>query len=414
MAILRRAPPPFDWDTTLNRKKGKARLSGVDVWYDFNWPDLFGHDRATFKHGQSLTSIVRNWSPSDKTPCLLLTTRHDVEQRAIQTDTHYVRVIRIKEYLAKASANPAMAYLAITAKEELDDFFDLHLDDTTILRWARREPGRIVCLLQLVAVLMDDDGEEASSLPRYDVGSAIAALEDIAPQLLAGADSDELRGMANWLSGDARGRRALSNVLAEDIPNRIEDVRSRIQEYRELLDKPSTTEITLQEFITEDPSLLGLEYARVRPKAKTTRGEVDFLVQRHDGYHDVVELKAPNDPIIKCDSDEHGGPVAASKYSLGPALARALAQVQVYQRQLTRGAKSMEDDFGIKNTQHPRITIVVGRDHSLPDPQRNILRQLNRNLHGIEIMPYDVLAERAEIQLKNLETLLSAEGLWAD
>lgn len=401
--------PPVEWETPLKRKIGKARLSGLDVWYDFDWVAVFGHDRATFRHGQSLTSVVREWCPADKIPCLLLTANDDAEQRAIHTDTHYVRVIRITKYLAIATANPAMAYLAIAAKEELDELFDLHLDEAAILRWVRRTPQRIVALLQLVATVMGTDDEESSPLPQHDIADAIAALEDIAPRLLHGADVVELRRLANWLSEEKAGRRALLDALADHIPNRIEDARIRLEEYRGLLDDPNTNETTLQQFITDDPSLLGLEYARVQSKVPTTRGEVDFLVQRHDGYHDLVELKAPDDPIIKCDSNDSDAPGPASKYSLGPALAKALAQVQVYQRQLTRGAESMEEDHGIKYTRHPRVTIIVGREQSLPDQEKRILRQLNRNLHRIEIMPYDVLAQRAETQLNNLAVPLSEQ-----
>ena len=38
-----------------------------------------------------------------------------------------------------------------------------------------------------------------------------------------------------------------------------------------------------------------------------------------------------------------------------------------------------------------------------------ILRQLNQSLHGMEVIPYDVLAARADAQLDNLEELLATE-----
>lgn len=43
------------------------------------------------------------------------------------------------------------------------------------------------------------------------------------------------------------------------------------------------------------------------------------------------------------------------------------------------------------------------------ETEEMILRQLNQNLHRMEVIPYDVLAARADAQLANLEALLGTE-----
>lgn len=407
MHTASRAAPPVDWDTPLKRKVGKARLSNIDVWYDFDWVTLFYHDRATFPYGQSLTTAIREHGPPDKIPCLLLTEKDDAQEGVLDTDTHYVCVIRVKEYLLKASSDPAMAYFAIATQVPLDLLFDFHLDEAAILRWIGRKPSRLVDLLQLVVNVMGNDEGEPAAVRDHDVASTMEALGRILPQLLDAGGIDELRRIADLLAEKRAGRIVIADALATRMADRIEDARMHLDEYRKLLDKSDTNETTFQQFITDHPRLLGLEYVRVHPKAKTPRGEIDFLAERYDGYHDLLELKAPEDPIIKCDDDDSETPGSASQYSLGSALANALAQVQVYRRQLTRSAEAMDEDYGVSHTRHPRATIIVGRQDRLSDAGKRILRELNRSLYRIEVMPYDLLARRAEVQLNNVETLLS-------
>ena len=46
-----------------------------------------------------------------------------------------------------------------------------------------------------------------------------------------------------------------------------------------------------------------------------------------------------------------------------------------------------------------------------PPPHRlDILRELNKSLHRVEIVPYDVLAERAEAVLDNVARYVLAAG----
>ena len=354
MARANQNAPPVVWDKPLKRKHSSTRLSGLDVWYDFGWKTVFGHNVAAFPHGQSLTSAIRRRCPTGKTPCLLLTQKDDADQGTTQTDSHYVHVIRVNEYLAKSSSDPAMAYFAITVQEDLDLLLDLHLDEAAMRRWVGSSAGRIVDLLQLIANVLAANNQTRSSFKQSDSARAISALEQIVPQLLDSANIDELRQLANWMASKRTGRTVVQEALADRIRNRIMDVRSHLEEYRLLLREPSTNETRFQRFITDHPRLLGLEYARVRPKVPTPRGEIDFLVERHDGYHDLLELKAPDDPVIRCDGDDSDAPGSASQYSLGPALANALAQVQVYRRQLTRSDESMVEDYGIRHTRHPR------------------------------------------------------------
>ena len=175
-------------------------------------------------------------------------------------------------------------------------------------------------------------------------------------------------------------------------------MRVAARDYRNLLAKSDASETDFQEFIKENPLLLGLEYAEVMSRARFLSGELDFVVRRHDGYRDLLELKGPNEPIILFRGDVEKRP---SAYSLAPKLAQALAQVQLYREWIATSSAENRDLYGV--TRDPRTTIVIGRDDRLPnETARKILRQLNVTLHRMRVLPYDILADRAEAQLANL------------
>ncbi len=49
---------------------------------------------------------------------------------------------------------------------------------------------------------------------------------------------------------------------------------------------------------------------------------------------------------------------------------------------------------------------MIGRADRLPEHSRRVLTELNKSLHRVEVVPYDVLARRAEAVLRNVERYL--------
>jgi len=89
-------------------------------------------------------------------------------------------------------------------------------------------------------------------------------------------------------------------------------------------------------------------------------------------------------------------------------LAQALAQAHVYRDRLTRYPEAAQEFYGLPHTRDPRLIIVIGKADSLPEHRQRVLRELNKSLHRVEIVPYDVLAKRAEAVLDNVELYLVA------
>jgi hypothetical protein len=398
------------------------------VFYEFEWRDVFPDERTQFKNGKSLAKFVKEKCPPGKIPALLLTLRDGVRQGLRQTDRFSVFVVNLAEYRA-AEGDAAISYLAthldvdITDIEQLQDvassadphllrtFIESSLDIGHIAEWALDNSERIEQLRELIG----ETRAEPAGLG--DALEAIGTLSDLSPgdlRVLAeflgtAADREQRLELARAVTSDPTGRYVTGEVFAERIGERIDDARHTLAAYNRLLEDSQSTETAMQRFIEASPWLLGLDYAAIRPRASGPSGAMDFLLERFDGFHDLLELKSPQDAIIRApDIDEGSRVPSPHEYALSATVGQALAQALVYRDRLTRHAGAAMELYGLPQTRDPRLIIVVGRADQLPEHRRRVLAELNKSLHRLEIVPYDVLARRADAALTNVGAYFSA------
>jgi hypothetical protein len=419
----------FTWDAPLYYRHGaEERLCGILVFYDFEWIDVFPDERTQFKNGKSLAKFVQEKCPPGKTPALLLTLQDGVKQGFRQTDRFSICVVNIREYRA-AEGDAAISYLANHLDVDITDIGRLEelaeSADPTVLRtfiassvdighiaeWARGNPERIERLRELIREKSAEPAPLAATL------EALGALADLRPEdvdtlarfLGTPADREQRLELARAITSDPAGRYVTSKVLAERTAQRVADARTAIATYSQLLHDPASNETAMQNFIEANPWLLGLDYAAIRARSRGPSGATDFLLERFDGFQDLLELKSPQDPIVRSPEVAEGGPVPSPhEYALSATVAQALAQAMVYRDRLTRYAEAAEELFGLPHTRDPRLLIVVGRADSLPADRRRVLAELNKSLHRIEVVPYDVLGQRAAAVLNNVESYFTA------
>jgi len=85
------------WPLRLRFKRGsRTLLCGVDIYYDFQWSLVIGHQRGAFKNGKHLAKMARDDCPSAQHPVILLTTRDDVSERPITSGPYFIVVINIE------------------------------------------------------------------------------------------------------------------------------------------------------------------------------------------------------------------------------------------------------------------------------------------------------------------------------
>jgi hypothetical protein len=419
----------LEWDPPLSHRRGGATfLCGIDVYFDFDWFAVCGHDRAQFRNGQCLARLAQANCPDGKTPALLLTARDDVLEHPRATDSHFFLVVNLPRYLAQATGNAAVSYYAgrleseIARMQQLDelasqpDVIEAVLTVERVAEWASGDADRREQLRKALGV-------DESTGTKIDIPALVAALRAleninldsdsvtaIASLFGPGADRERRLELLRAVTEDPDGRYATGVVLAERTAERIADARAAMAAYQTLLDDPGTGETRMQEFIEKNLWLLGLDYAKMVPQQRLLGGTMDFTLERFDGFQDLLELKDPQDPMITVIARDAGGTAAPppSAYTLSPDLAQALGQVHAYRDRLTRHAEATEDLLGLPLSRDPRLIIVIGRVDRLPEHSQRVLRELNKSLHRVEVVPYDVLARRAEAVLDNIEKYLLA------
>lgn len=420
---------PIEWDPPLSFRRGSpCRLAGLDVFYDFDWRSIFFHDRAVFPNGQSLSELARRDCPRGKDPALLLTERDDVEARIEETEDRYIVVVPIREYLQDAGGDAASTYYArLTGKpltrlpslseigftpSELDAFLDANLTAELLSTWAGSSEAR--------SRVLSESTPASNNVGTDEILAALRGIETLDDRLLDEfvayaerlSQGGGLEALLDQVTRSGEGRLATTRALADRLGERIADTRDQIAQYQQLIGSAAVTETDVQGFLETNPWIVGLHYARARARVEIPRGEIDFVLDRYDGFFDIVELKGPGETIVKertSSNASDGRPPTSSSYSLGSALANALAQVHLYRSILDR-SRDLNEQYGLQDTRQPRIIILLGRSTELTSNGHKILRELNVSLHRVEVIPYDLLGRRMTGLLENIEALL--EGRW--
>jgi hypothetical protein len=414
------------WDPPLKSLRGsRKRLSGIKVYYDFVWRETFRSRRRAFPGGQSLTRLVARDCPGHLAPALLLTIRDDVEENAYETDSEYVVVVRVKRYLAEAKPDAAASYYARSFGPGITGLHHLHevssnpkvieaVVDRELADWAKGHEDRIAALRRIAGI---SAGTAAGEADVSAVAAVIRSMVELDPEIVdaleglfsGDVDRDVAIQFLRAVTAQSTGRFVASEVLRQRISDRLNDVRAIADAYSNLLSDPKSTETDLQKFIEANPWLLGLEYVGIRARKALPRGAMDFILERYDGFHDLLELKSPQDPIVVAPDAVDDVPPPAHDFALSPDLAQALAQVHVYRDVLSADEAVVSKLYGLRNTRDPRVFIVIGQTAALPPHRARVLRDLNLTLHRMEVLPYDVLHQRATAMLDNIEIHLAAD-----
>lgn len=426
----------IDWPIPLRIKNASpVRLPGVVVFHDFDWAKTFGNNRSQFRNGRRLALLAQNDCPKGKKPGLLLTTMPDAEETVIESEELYLVVVNVTRYVG-ASADPALTYLASRLKapitalsrtqllrastEDLAWLLDQRLNAVELRRWAATNSVRRDLLASVISTLGDNkspphdpSAETLTTMAPDDVARALLRLEHLGKPLIdaicclleSGVKAEGATRLLRSLTSTDDGRRQAVRVIGQQISQRIADARFAATLYQGLLRNPNTNETDFQRMIEDYPWLIGLDYVEVRHRQEIPRGQLDFIIKRYDGFYDLIELKDPQDPIVAINS-KAATPPSPSDYSLSPVLAQALAQAHAYRDTLTSHEEAMSRLYGLEWTRNPRLIIVIGRLSIMSEAQRRILEQMNLSLHRVEIVPYDLLAERAELFISNVERYL--------
>lgn len=187
----------------------------------------------------------------------------------------------------------------------------------------------------------------------------------------------------------------------EELKNRAEEtlrLRSRhvkeykkiMTEFRLLIEDQDSTETDVHKFIEDKNAvwMFGLEYTSIECKVRFPPGhkkfEFDIMLKRMDGFHDLVELKGPNESIFNARTPNRSKPNVK--------LSEALGQVIVYLNEC--------DTANLARIFKPKAIVVIGNRESDNTKQRRLLQA---HMSNVEIMTYHDLLDRGKALVEHLD-----------
>lgn len=411
---------------------GGTRLANIRIFYDFDWQSKFGSARHEFKNGLRLTSLVKAECPVGSTPSLILLSGNLIQEKIINDPPHYALVINIDAYMSNAIPDAAAAYFTLRRSADTrleitsllaqdrtlrDDVVIANLTTSYVMQWVNDNPSRIEELRSLLEQAAQ--GESVSGGLNADPAQVVDLLgrletipEGLASTMIAvlsrfaAVPSENQESLLQAILGTSHGRNVAAAEMGKRIADRVQDIRDSLRVYEALIGNPTSTETDTHEYIIENPWLLGLDYVNARHEIQISRGRVDFLLEKYDGSHDLMELKSPNHRII-ISSSEGGAASSPTQYRLSPELSNAIAQINRYLFVLDRDCLYLSGELGIENAKHPKAFILIGKSSDCSPSELETLQQLNKSLHRIEVIPFDWLILKCDAMLSYLERTIS-------
>lgn len=187
---------------------------------------------------------------------------------------------------------------------------------------------------------------------------------------------------------------SLSMEIAKPTDKKEVDDDAVVSEFIDLLSLPDINELKIAPFLKNNfQTIFGPEYKSVYHEEKLGLHErTDFLLQRINDYHDIIELKSPQFELF-VEKDKRG---AKFYMKMSAELKNAISQMMYYLKDYNVLYLSQKEQLGY-DVLLPKGIIVIGRTK---DDEREAIRVHNSYLNSIQIITYDELLERVRNAFK--------------
>jgi hypothetical protein len=352
--------------------------TNCDVAFDFTWADVIGHYYANFRGLQDLSQAVSQFSNTrGKTALLLLSDKADGAFGELVTDSKYVAIVNIKDFLASSKEHDRSALFFLTAMSKYGNISAASTGPVTSIGDQQ--------LLEVLEVVLNGRRDVLIDLVNKGGPALTLALFDAA-----------VKGLEK--NGSRADLEALTNIFSTSTAGVISDAataakrRAAVEEFERLLDK-SASEHKFQPWFQDNAWVLGSDCVRVLDERRIdVRNIADFLVEGYDGRADVIELKRPSLAFWRSEKD-HDNYIPHSE------LVAAITQAQNYQFALERKMDSIETRgrLGGVPIAKPCSLLIYGRSCDWEDEQFKAQRLLNAGSTNLNVITYDQVLRRAKI-----------------
>ena len=184
-----------------------------------------------------------------------------------------------------------------------------------------------------------------------------------------------------------------NQILPEDLLAGLEK-RSRneaVNQFKTMLAN-DLLEQDWQKWFTNNQWVLGSDIVEILDERQIDTANItDYLVEAHDGFLDIIEIKRPEGGLtFWAGSLDHGNYVPSTH------LIKAVTQAVRYVYEIERETDSIKfrERVGVKAVK-PRCVLIFGRSNDWGDAQKEAYRILNASYHNVSIITYDHVLSRA-------------------
>jgi hypothetical protein len=187
--------------------------------------------------------------------------------------------------------------------------------------------------------------------------------------------------------------------------------RKELNDFEALINSPDIKEVgDVQKALKEIPWIFGPEYTSYDYR-EAGSGVPDGRLKRVDGLSDILEVKLPSAEVLREDSQK--------RIFLSPDTSQAIGQLigylefyhSEYSTDLSDDTKEEIQDDRYEKYYRPKGVLLIGRRsksdmkgiRSTSDNHPKLMRRMLSYHHGLEILTYDDLIERARNALDNIE-----------
>ena len=161
-----------------------------------------------------------------------------------------------------------------------------------------------------------------------------------------------------------------------------------LRKYETLIADRPDDEPAFQVFFTEHPQLLDPMAAEVWPQPALHGAQIpDFVIRRFDNSYVVVEIETPAKQLVTTGNQ------------LSSWVTHAVGQVAEYRRFIER-LPAVQTHF--PNLDEVSCLVVIGLEGGLNADQQQVLRNDNRQRHGLQVVGFDWLARRGHAIRENM------------
>lgn len=181
----------------------------------------------------------------------------------------------------------------------------------------------------------------------------------------------------------------------EQFEHEIQQETNFLKQFEKIIDSAETTERDIGEFLKKNPSIFGLHYVNASSEDKIgLNGRTDFLMEKVDGYYDIIELKGPNDKIFSQDKERN--------YLVWTPVAKnAICQIINYLNKYDLLYLSQKEETQ-KDVLYPKGIIVMGKR---TEAEKKVLKIHNHFLNHIEIKTYNDIFDDIKTSIDNLDKI---------